>query len=340
MPDSMAKMLQMLSILSDMQSRREQIRLSQEQFAEQKRQFAVRQGVDERSEKFRMLGNLMDKSSNAGSAGQKEALAELAQNLFPNEPDAVAAFTKYGENAPVSLEMLRTNAANRGMRQGAAPIDQEAYTGAVTGGGQGQMATSQLQSSLIGNLLGQMAQTPGMATQMAQGYGQRFATGQTPLQAAQDQTIMSDPAAVTQSAGIASGMLPSAAQAGQLELGWKQLAAQLNSAKATGGLTNEQRIQGMTALSNIIEALGAKQRSESDRLNLAAIANSLSQALGMPKTPYPDEQSATGGRGFFGGLFGGSVSSPTTPNFMYPPPTFGGQSPFPPTGPSGAGRMF
>lgn len=315
MPGSqgMAQMIQMLTALSEIQTRRQQLDLMRDQFDETKSQFAQKLGFDERSERYKMFTSLMDKASNASGPGQKEALSELAQSLYPNDPNMVASLTKYGANAPMSLEMLRTQAANAGSQPGASQTQQEAYAGAVSGMNRGQVA----QSGMMG-MLGQgaqqfMQQNPGAATQMAQGYAQRGATGQTQLGAAQDQSILADPNAVGKSAAIGAGLAPSSFQAASLEADYAKLIATLNSSKALGALTNEQRISAIAKKAEIQSKMNDRQTSDADRVRYGSYLNEINKILGEGSV-YSSPEDTNKGRGITGSWFDSPVPPPSSFN--------------------------
>lgn len=291
----MQNIIQLLSVLSSIQGQRQQMEMAQQRMNQEREQFAERLGFDKKSQQYKEIDTFLSRYGDS-AIEQRGALDGLARTLFRDDPEAAQALMEYGANAPQSLNMLRTQAANRGAQQATPTMDREAYVGATTGMNQGQLGQSQVGSALTGNLLDQMTNNPGMATQMAQGFGQKLATGETPFQAAKAGVIMNNPNALTTAAGIDAGLIRNAGQELQRELGFANLnamAAEIASKKAAAGaLTPEDVTRGLAAMREARETIANPKLNPALRTQGIAEYNRLAESIGMTSMKINSEEAA------------------------------------------------
>jgi len=305
--DGMARMIQMLSVLSEVQGRRRAQDLAENQFEESKRQFAAQMGFNEKSAEYKKFTDLMDAYAKS-STESRNALNEIVQQMG-FKPELAQAMIHFGASAPESLDMLRTQAANAGVASMTpdqrTAMNREAAFGATTGMNQGQLSQSALLSALAGNGNPTAQYGADMLGAMAQGYAQRTATGQTADQAAMSAYLLRNPGLIAQAAGISAGNIsPQQAaqnalqsrsidvQQGQVSADFyrtnaqlitnaQDVAAKIATAKRGGlGLTPDQLSQTANVMQNIITAAG-KEKSQTNRNYLQSIYNVLAGELGI-----------------------------------------------------------
>lgn len=300
MPGGQARMIQMLATLSDIQQRRRQQDLAEAQFEDSKRVGAEQMGFNVKSREYKQVADLLDAIARS-STESRGALTTLGKSL--GLPDAeVAALTQYGQNAPESLDVMRQRAAGAGYAAMApdqrATTNAEASSVATTGMNQGTIASSQLARTIDTGAQGMV--TPGMQQQAAQ----RAANPQQNLlEALVTGVIAQDPKMVKKMAGSMAGTDMSVAQAGQQAIGAREAgaaegqvaasfyrtnadilyqagetAAKLASAKALGGLTPQNIIEGTNSLTSMIVAIG-KEKNEASRNQLMAQYNNLARSI-------------------------------------------------------------
>lgn len=354
MPGGQARMIQMLAVLSDIQQRRRAQDLAERQAEEQKSQFARSMGFQEKSAEYKKVGDLLDAIAKS-STESRNALTELGTSLGL-DAQSIAALAHYGQTAPESMDVFTNKTAQQGYREQApqvqAQMRQEGAARATTGMNMGGMAMSGLQNimALGGNKEAMQTQfgPQGLAA-LVQGFMQRVATNQTPVQAAVDQSQQQQ-GLVPQMARIQAGTQMTAPQAGQLALGNRQATtgegnlaaqwAQINQqgmyqanmtainqleamAKAQaasgannfGGIKTDDFIQGMGRLRELRNDMANGKSNDAQRMRAIAEYNILTQRLGVSRQlGIGDASKAPDDAGFFSRMV--SPSNPTPQSVM------------------------
>lgn len=268
MADGMAKMIQMISVLSDMQSRRRQLDLQEEQMRTQASQFSRKQGFDEGSEQSRKIEKLLGEIAKTNSAA-RTPLIELARTMGL-DTEQTAALEHYGQNATQSLQSLQEQAAGRGAAQATPASDMEAYLGATSGMNRGQQAASGLQNQVFGAAGQQFtaSQQPGAPDALAKA-GQQAVFGSMPGWGQFQQADIGKAGVQANIYGTNAQMIADA----------QRFAAQLASSKATGMLTQDQRIQGIGQMLQIVKDMSAKGKNDASRIADLALYNRLAAMI-------------------------------------------------------------
>lgn len=205
MPDSMGKMIQMITTLAEMQDRRKRLALEQDQFEEQKKQFAQQMGFNEKGQQQSAALKLLDAISNGG-VDAHTAAPKLAQ-MLGFSPDQAQVFSQAAPNASAAAQMFATQQQQQGLASMTPQMQQQAQQQAyLTNQAQttpGAMATSNLQAQLAGTQI-----SPELARRAGEGFVMRQATGQTPFEFGMGQAAL-DQNLAPQAASIAAGITPS-----------------------------------------------------------------------------------------------------------------------------------
>lgn len=217
--NNMAQMLQTIIGLGQLQMSKREQALREQQYETQKEQFAQQFGLQQGDQRFREVSKLLDAITNA-SHESRGALTQLGGALGLDR-QSIDALAQFGQNAPHTIEMLRTIAANRGYMNATQPqqaqMDTEAAAGATTNMNQGQIAASGVTNAALGG--GQVAPgtfTPDITGALQTGLGIRTSTGQDPLAFSVGQMVRNNPALLTALAKIQSGTGVSEAEAQQI----------------------------------------------------------------------------------------------------------------------------
>lgn len=316
MPDSMSRMINLIATLSDMQQKRRQLDLMEQQMAQQREQFYRTQGFAEDTSRTGKLDKMFERYT-AGTSESRGSLRDIGAALGI-EAGALDALENYGMNAPMTLEALRTQAANRGATQSTAGSDLESYLGATTGMNRGQVGMSGLTSDVAG-LSGQlMSRDPGVATQAAQGMMPGW-------QQFQNVDIGRG--------GVEANM---ASVNAQLIIAAQRQAAELSSAKAMGMLTSEQKTQAINTLRQIRESIFNAKGDQANRMQALAEYNRLADLVDPSLRITPDGAPDKAG---MMGRMGAGVNPPGLPgtpapyNYQSGPVGQRPMMPFPPFNP-------
>lgn len=329
--------IQLLSVLSEMQGQRRQLELQRQQFEEQKHQFAVGMGFQEKSAEYKKITDLLENLT-ASSHESRGSLIELGQSLHL-DPASIQALSHYGQNAPESLAMLRTQAAQQGVnamtpeQRGA--MNNEAALAATTGMNQGTMANSGMAAMLAQGTQGMFqGMNPAQQGAYLRDFLQRNVNGQDVGAAAVSHETASQPGLAAFAAKAGAGQIMTAAQGAQADIGRggvqadfyrtnaqmianaNDVSAKLATAKAMGGLTPENIIQGVNGMREIVVAAG-KEKNEANRMKLAATWNTLARVIDPRlSVSSPDEIFQKAG---ILDKIGSSFSPPGLPAFIPPP---------------------
>lgn len=277
MPSRMADIIQLISTMSDMQSRRQQLALAREQFESGKQQFNRKMGFDEADQHTKNFWKAYETLQGA-TAETKRAFGPLASKAGLGEEDAAQLLSMLA-GMPTGSQTQTERAVEQGMQgmspEMAATVNREAAMTRMTGMNQGQIGASGVAAALADR---------------------------------QQQMMASDaPANVAAIQQAVQGALPGWMQfqqndvaRGNLALGREQmnmqgaieaakLAAQLNSFKAMGLLTADQRTQAVGQMRLLIDAMTKKGKNDATRMFDMTLYNSLADAIGAPRMTNPDE---------------------------------------------------
>lgn len=220
MPQNMGQMIQMLSVLGEMQDRRKQLALDERKLKQQGEQFATTAGIQKDDARFARVQSLM-KSIAEGGTTAAVAVHDLAP-LLNFTPEEAQQFAHLAPNATASLQQIQGRAAQFNLdrqQQGYNSMDpaaqttfnQEAAKVGQTNQGSGAYATGQLIGQIAGRGQQSMNQNPELAKRVGEAYVYQQGARQTPDQWSQGQAFINGgmgPAA----ASIAAGITPSAGQ--------------------------------------------------------------------------------------------------------------------------------
>lgn len=205
-------MVQMITALAEMQDRRKRLALDQQQFEEQKKQFAQQMGFNEKGQQQAAALKLLDGIAQGGIEAHTAA-PQLARLLGFDEQRA-QMFASAAPNASAALQMVQAQTGQFNLKQQKAglnsmpqPMQQQAQQGAYlaqqANTNAGGLATSNLQANLANT-----PASPDLMRRAGEGYVMRTATGQDPFsfnvgQAGIDQNL------APQAAAIGAGVAPS-----------------------------------------------------------------------------------------------------------------------------------
>lgn len=240
--NSMAQMIQMLSVLSDIKDRRAQMDQQKVQFEEQKKQWAAQFGLNQDVHNINKFTKAFELIADGTAKPEDYQLVSTALNLPPEQAQALKIM---GPNANTFLQQIQAkgqqqmqgyvaegvNSYNPAQRQG---VMQNAAARSLTGQGMGELAQGNLTQLMAGNFDPQAAYGAQMMGDLARGFAIQQATRQTPDQYATGQYAVNTPGYIPSAARIAAGMDPTAGQSMSDRLGWYQ--------------ANTQQIQGAQQL--------------------------------------------------------------------------------------------
>lgn len=353
----LGELVQLIGTLSGIQNDKQRLALQEKQLTEQSSQFAQLGQEKEFGQAIQLMAQ--------GNAKSREALSKALGHLAPHYREQVLAMM----NNPVAGGVQAEDAAQAGYAAagpgGQAVLNQEATTRNTTGMNVGQVGASQ-----VG---GQLAAGAQVTPDQSAGYVQRIATGQTPIQAAVDQSQAGQglvPFMAKTTAGAALTAPQAAANTvalgqlgvaqGQLSVGWasldqneRKLAADygldkmLKSAQAAkalglgGSLTGQEKIEATKAMSTIINDINNPRSDAQGNKGRIRIFNALADETGQPWLKLPDPGGAAGTPGsssafsqFYQGLSGFGPRVPGGPLAPLPTVAPNQQSPIPyPTAP-------
>jgi hypothetical protein len=342
----MGQMIQMLSVLAEMQDRRKQMALDQQKFEAQRDQFAQTLGVTREDQNYRAVSKIMDTIAQGG-ASAATAVHELAP-LLNLKPEQAQFFAQIAPSAATALQQIQTKGQQFALdqqQQGLASMTpeqrQQAQQAAYlnqNAGGPGAIGGLQT-GKLIGQMAGQAADTitPGhpsfdqdMARRMQQAYGAQVAARQDPWSFAVGQ------------AGINSGLAPAAAAIGagtaanantmvNDQTNRAQIAAQaqiaaLNDSSKGGrpSIAPQDYVSAINALRSLSENMANQKYA--DKATVKAFKqqyNSLAALVGIGLMNTDADLPQAVGR--IHQLYGGLYGSPATP----PGPASGVWQPIP-----------
>jgi len=328
MPGGMGQVLQLLSTLSEIQDRRRRLDLEERQLEAGKQQFASSIQLNERDQKWKEISKLLD-TIGATSTEGRSALTQLGTSLGL-DPASVQALANYGLNAPETLQTMQQKAAAAGQQQlqgtpQGQQVQREAYTGAVTGMNQGQVAQSGTAQQVFGQPLDQYGKDflgyvrQGAALHMAGQAADPFTAAvnamaqQTPgaTQTAMNQNVLGMPTPV-QAANIDINR-------GQLQLGFANLNQNAINAAADNALRQLQiqatmagnggdqasllnaRVNALTEMRHAAEDAMKPGADKTAKYLFMAQYNALARASGWP--PINNESDIPGAAGFLGRVF-------------------------------------
>lgn len=327
MPDNgMGQMIQLLSTISDMQNRRRALDLEERRLEQDKGQAAQAFGFQEKSNEYKKFADFIDLAMRAPVEvrGNLESAAQAA-GLTPQMAQAISALAM---NAPKSIEDMKRQAVAQGMSQ---VNPGEVASAQMTGQNLGGQAQSGLQAILAGGA--QQRVTP----QMQQGFAQRAATGQNPLDALLGSVIMQNPQMMGRLAATTAGTQMTAAQAAQNAVGQAgvqaeyasirqrgiqsemEIAERLATARQTGmGMTPQIMVDAFGKVSELQKEVNDPKASQASRTSAKAAYNELVKLMGMPQLMYQDPNQ--GGPAGVMDRAGTAMTGPQSPN---PPMTQG-----------------
>lgn len=259
----MARMIQMITALAEMQDRRRKIALEEDQFDESKKQFASQMGFNEKGQRQTAAMNLLSQIS-AGGVDAHVAAPKLAQ-LLGFTPEESQVFTSAAPNAQAAAQMFSTARQQAGLNsmtpEQRTNAEQATYLAQQANTSPGGLATSNLQARMANTPI-----SPDLAQRAGEGFVMRQATGQDPFSFGVGQ------------AGLDQNLAPPAARIGAgLDPSW------MNKAQDQywrGSLMNDQNAQAM-------RGQGAGQPDLGSFAALMNTATGISRALAEGK--YADE---------------------------------------------------
>lgn len=325
--------IQLLSALSEIGARREQLALSGRQTDLMENQFKKQVSEAHDKDIADALNTLVKLQPQA-----QEAFLTLGHKFNPEEMSMLRATAS---GLPPDMPAMAARAAQSGYGamspQEQGQVNREAATRNVAGMNVGGVAQSGLQEAV--------AQTIGQNPQMLQGMAQMQATQQTPFQAAGQQQLMMMPGAARRAAEYATNLAVSPYQQGQLDIGRGGVQAQfagvnvqaMNAAAdaanqalaagAKGGLTQEQVLK--TIIEDIPAAVAKINDPRTDKGAAAVYLRQINAAawmigrpdLALPSPNDPDAPAKLNAlRRVFQGSFGGQgVPAQTPPPAAQPP---------------------
>lgn len=285
----MARMIQMITALAEMQDRRRKLALDEDTFEESKKQFTAQMGFNEKGQRQTAALNLLKQISEGGVEAHVAA-PKFAQ-LMGFNPEESQVFTQAAPNAQAAAQMFATSQQQQGLasmgtsnptpQQGA---QQAAYLAQQANTNPGGLATSNLQARMANTPI-----SPDMAQRVGEGYVMRQATGQDPFgftvgQAGIDQNLG------PQAAAIGAGTAPSwmnQEQArywmGSLKQQGDEATARAAAAKASQGVDMGSYASLMNAAHQITtDFANGKYADNKLKVHMMAQYNQMAKILGLP----------------------------------------------------------
>lgn len=330
MPGNLGELIQMITGLSQIQDRRRQLDLSEEQLHNQASQFSTTQQSGEFTQALKLIAG--------SSAKARQGMKQLVGSLAPQYQEAAMS---YLNSQPVDPSVIhagnvQTGDANMDPSQRAV-VQNEAAVGNSTGMNVGQMGASQLVGQLAGGAQAQV--TP----QMMQDFAQRTANSQTPVDAAVGHAQIAG-GMVPGMASIGAGQSLSAPQAAnlgvqqnQLAQGWAGLEQKdremaltyglnrdkLNAKLGPGGiLTGQEWLDAVTKLPAILNDMNSPKADKVSNQARAKVYNLLVDITGVGADKKLNFGDVGGGaspiHNFISGFMGNGASPTPWPTMSAP----------------------
>ena len=324
MAGNLGELVQMISALSEVNARKRQLALGEQQLAQQASQFADTQKGNDFTQAIKLIAG--------SSAKTREGLSTLVDSLAPQYRDAAKAFLSGQPIDPTVVHAADIQAGHDAMSpQQLAAVQNESATQNATGLNVGQLANSQLGAAIANGAIPQV--TPAMTG----AYAERVASGRSPIEAAVQGQQLADPRTVVFMSQVAAGQRMSAPQAAQIgvgmanvNLGYANLDTEerkwtayygldklLKTAEAmkyasggAGQLTGQAWLEGMQKLPSILNDINKNTSDKAGNIARIRIYNATNAALGSPvpmlplageDAPSKVEVSTQMYRGLFGG---------------------------------------
>lgn len=272
MPDNnMGQIIQMLSTLSEMQSRRKSLELQEAQMEQSKSQFAQSMGYQEKSQQYKQAMDFIDFVTRAPAEMVGQA-ADMAKKFLPADKAEIIA--QMAVNAPHTLQNMVQAQQKQAVAANPLNQQQQAETASrlMTGQGQGANAQSALQAIMAnGATAQQTAQSPAVQQSLVQNMA-----GYNPLQAFLANKVTSNPA---------TGRSFVASQTGGItESGAAQLALGNREAATGEARTQQEGTQGQMQIAmDLIRAQIAQGQNAATSANARAVYNKAMTILKDPK---------------------------------------------------------
>lgn len=301
MPDSMGKMIAMITALSEMQDRRRKLALEEDTLRTSKEQFAKQFGLAEKGQQQTAALRLIDIASKGG-AESAVALQQLG-GMFGLNPDEQQILGKFGPDATTAKQLFDLAQQKQGLESMGSlnptpqqTAQQHAYLAQQANTNPGQMATGGLQARL--------ANTPisrDLAQRAGEGFVMRQATGQDPFAFAVGQAGI-DQGMAPAAAGIGAGITPSWMNQAQdqywragLSQGDRQIDAQAQRSANGAGVDMGSYASLMNTATGISRAIAeGKYANENMRDILIDQYNRMAPLLGLQPITTKNKPAATG----------------------------------------------
>lgn len=285
----MARMVQMITALAEMQDRRRKLALEEDTFDAQKKQFATQMGFNEKGQRQAAALKLIDAIS-TGGIDAHTAAPKFAQ-LMGFDQNEAQMFTQAAPNATTAIQQFNLAQQQGGLQSMGTPnptpqqgAQQAAYLAQQANTSPGGLATSNLQA--------RMANTPissDMAQRAGEGFVMRQATGQDPFafnvgQAGIDQNL------APQAAAIGAGTAPSWMNKEQARYWMGSLQQQKDEATARVGAARAGQSVDMGSFASLMNAAhqistdfaNGKYADSDLKAHMMAQYNSMARVLGLP----------------------------------------------------------
>lgn len=330
----MARMVQMITALAEMQDRRRKLALEEDTFDEQKKQFATQMGFNEKGQRQAAALKLIDAIS-TGGIDAHTAAPKFAQ-LMGFDQNEAQVFMDAAPNATTAIQQFNLRQQQEGLKNMGNPnanpqqnAQQAAYLAQQANTSPGGLATSNLQARMANTPI-----SPDMAQRAGEGYVMRQATGQDPFafnvgQAGIDQNL------APQAAAIGAGTAPSWMNKEQAKYWMGSLkndadgqAARTAAAQAGQGVDMGSYASLMNAAHAIAKDMAeGKYANENLKVHMMAQYNNMARMLGLPPMTDKNAPDKTGavkqGINKIGGMdIPAAGQRPPAVNPMYRQPNF------------------
>lgn len=292
MPDNgMGQMIQLLSTISEMQSKKKELSLREEELKQRAMDTAHAFGIQEKSDQFKNFQAFMALASDVPTEARSK-LGEAANKAFGNSQEGQSfaqAITALAMSAPESLKLLQARKA----AEGASQVNPgEVASSALTGQNLGGQAISAMQQRL---------NNPATITpQMQTDNSQFMANRQDPLTAILQHSIANNPDLRGRMANVMSGgMTPyqsseidvrnreaATGEAGVRQAGLSgemSIAKDLIIAGMSKGKSAQQQAANMRILQAQLKMAQDKNKNPAQRMQDMAIYNMMADQFQMPQ---------------------------------------------------------
>lgn len=298
----MARMIQMITALSEMQDRRRRLALDEDQFEAGKKQFAETMGFNKDNQHQAFFLKNLDRIAQGGAEGA--VAAQNLANLPGFSPEEQQALIHAGPNASALLQQVQAQTQQYAQQQQQSGFNsmtpqmqqqaqQQAYLTNQANTSPGQMAVS--------NLTANLANTPiskDLAQRAGEGFVMRNATGQDPFSFNVGQSAI-DQGMAPAAAGIQAGINPSWMNKAQDQY-WR--GSLLNDANALGVRANAATPRlapaDMASLMNTAHQIAkdlaeGKYANDNLKKHMMAQYNAMAPILGLPMMTDKNEPETT-----------------------------------------------